>query len=223
MAYRMQPRGPVFPKIAAAIGVITFVSGSVLVYFVPTLSQPEKKPSTAPTPTGYFLPSVSSPQLMPRQPLRFTKPSKSSEPTSSPSKKPTPKPKPTTSAPVTATPGPVSPPRPSRTSVPAPPTSAKPSAKPTPVPTARPTSSTPPPVSTTPTVRPSTPQPGSTTWSTDPEAVAAAQRMAAKGAVGDPVCSLASFGEPDYTQIPGGLKSVGVGSSGGYWCLIFKR
>jgi hypothetical protein len=207
MAYRMQPRGPVFPKIAAAIGVITFVSGSVLVYFVPTLSQPEKKPSTAPTPTGYFLPSVSSPQLMPRQPLRFTKPSKSSEPTSSPSKKPTPKPKPTTSAPVTATPGPVSPPRPSRTSVPAPPTSAKPSAKPT-----------------TPTPRPSTtPQPNSTTWSTDPEAVAAAQRMAAKGAVGDPVCSMASFGEPDYTQIPGGLKSVGVGSSGGYWCLIFKR
>jgi hypothetical protein len=222
MAYRMQPRGPVFPKIAAAIGVITFVSGSVLVYFVPTLSQPEKKPSTAPTPTGYFLPSVSSPQLMPRQPLRFTKPSKSSAPTSSPSKKPTPKPKPTTSAPVTATPGPVSPPRPSRTSVPAPPTSAKPSAKPTPAPTVKP--STRPPVSPTPTPRPSTtPQPNSTTWSTDPEAVAAAQRMAAKGAVGDPVCSMASFGEPDYTQIPGGLKSVGVGSSGGYWCLIFKR
>lgn len=60
-----------------------------------------------------------------------------------------------------------------------------------------------------------------TTWYTSATAVAAAQRMAASAVVGDPVCTLASVGQPDPSQIPTGVSSVGIGSSGGYWCLIW--
>jgi hypothetical protein len=58
-------------------------------------------------------------------------------------------------------------------------------------------------------------------WTTTRAAVAAAQRMQAAGTVGDPVCSLASVGQPDPAMIPAGLSAVAVGESGGYWCLQF--
>jgi hypothetical protein len=69
----------------------------------------------------------------------------------------------------------------------------------------------------------SSPPTSSVTWFTSPTAVSAAQRMAAANAVGDPVCSLSAVGQPDPAQIPADVKSVGVGESGNYWCLIFVR
>ncbi|WP_432058851.1 hypothetical protein [Streptomyces sp. bgisy022] len=49
--------------------------------------------------------------------------------------------------------------------------------------------------------------------------MAAARRMAAAGVVGDPVCSVASVGPPDPALVPQGGR-IGIGSHGGYWCLI---
>ncbi|MET9736334.1 hypothetical protein ABZZ79_38660 [Streptomyces sp. NPDC006458] len=81
----------------------------------------------------------------------------------------------------------------------------------------------------TPTPSPSTPSPSapptggtgtSTTWFTSPQAVAAAQRMAAAGAVGDPACSMAAVGRPDPSLVPQ-VGRIGIGNSGAYWCLIW--
>ncbi|WP_340373929.1 hypothetical protein U5640_01225 [Streptomyces sp. SS7] len=51
-------------------------------------------------------------------------------------------------------------------------------------------------------------------------AEAAAQRMAAAQAVGDPACSLSARGDPDPRLVPPADR-IGVGTSGGYWCLIW--
>ncbi|MEU5226584.1 hypothetical protein AB0G55_28730 [Streptomyces toyocaensis] len=62
-------------------------------------------------------------------------------------------------------------------------------------------------------------KPVTTTWYTSPAAVAAARRMAAEGTVGDPACSLAAVGRPDPALVPRDER-IGIGSHGGYWCLI---
>lgn len=62
--------------------------------------------------------------------------------------------------------------------------------------------------------------PGTTTWVTSPEAVAAAKRMAAAKAVGDPVCSLSTVGQPNPNLVPQGRR-IGIGHYGEYWCLIW--
>ncbi|WP_333764208.1 hypothetical protein, partial [Streptomyces sp. IBSBF 2390] len=59
-----------------------------------------------------------------------------------------------------------------------------------------------------------------TTWFTSAAAIAAAQRMAAAGTVGDPACSMAAVGRPDPSLVPQGGR-IGIGSYGGYWCLIW--
>ncbi|MEU3661405.1 hypothetical protein AB0E77_16860 [Streptomyces sp. NPDC032940] len=58
-----------------------------------------------------------------------------------------------------------------------------------------------------------------TTWYTSPAAVAAAERMAAEGVVGDPACSMAAVGQPDPLLLPR-TGRIGIGRSGGYTCLI---
>lgn len=63
-------------------------------------------------------------------------------------------------------------------------------------------------------------EPMITTWYTSPAAVAAAERMAAVGAVGDPVCSMAAVGQPDPDLVPQGGR-IGIGTSRNYWCLIW--
>ncbi|WP_437074324.1 hypothetical protein [Streptomyces sp. enrichment culture] len=50
--------------------------------------------------------------------------------------------------------------------------------------------------------------------------MAAAQRMAAAGAVGDPECSMSAVGRPDPALVPQGIR-IGIGSHGDYWCLIW--
>ncbi|MPY30265.1 hypothetical protein FNH09_02790 [Streptomyces adustus] len=59
-----------------------------------------------------------------------------------------------------------------------------------------------------------------TTWVTSSAAMAAARRMAAAGAVGDPVCSLAAVGRPNPWLVPHGGR-IGIGHYGVYWCLIW--
>ncbi|WP_234540937.1 hypothetical protein [Streptomyces shenzhenensis] len=59
-----------------------------------------------------------------------------------------------------------------------------------------------------------------TTWFTSPEAVAAAKRMAAAKAVGDPVCSLAAVGQPNPNLVPH-VPRIGIGHYDNYWCLIW--
>ncbi|MER5858662.1 hypothetical protein ACFV2Z_27930 [Streptomyces sp. NPDC059688] len=44
--------------------------------------------------------------------------------------------------------------------------------------------------------------------------------MAAAGTVGDPACSMAAVGRPDPSLVPQGGR-IGIGSYGGYWCLIW--
>ncbi|MEU9591745.1 hypothetical protein AB0D84_18805 [Streptomyces sp. NPDC048193] len=58
-----------------------------------------------------------------------------------------------------------------------------------------------------------------TTWYASPAAVAAAQRMAAEGVVGDPACSMAAVGRPDPRLLPRAGR-IGIGQSGGYTCLV---
>ncbi|MEV5935146.1 hypothetical protein ACIQCD_17575 [Streptomyces sp. NPDC093250] len=58
-----------------------------------------------------------------------------------------------------------------------------------------------------------------TTWYTSPAAVAAAQRMAMAGKVGDPACSMAAVGRPDPALVPQDNR-IGIGRHGAYWCLI---
>lgn len=56
-------------------------------------------------------------------------------------------------------------------------------------------------------------------------AQAAAERMAARGVVGgEPACTMASVGTPDYSMIPARAKGkpIGVGTAGGYTCLIWS-
>jgi hypothetical protein len=45
--------------------------------------------------------------------------------------------------------------------------------------------------------------------------------MAAAGAVGDPACTVSSFGATDPALIPVGVSSIGVGQTGDYHCLVF--
>ncbi|MGW2824747.1 hypothetical protein ACWC24_27665 [Streptomyces sp. NPDC001443] len=44
--------------------------------------------------------------------------------------------------------------------------------------------------------------------------------MAAAGAVGDPVCSLAAVGRPNPWLVPHGGR-IEIGHYGRYWCLIW--
>ncbi|MFF5973655.1 hypothetical protein ACFY7C_19220 [Streptomyces sp. NPDC012769] len=62
-----------------------------------------------------------------------------------------------------------------------------------------------------------------TTFYRDPTAVQAAQRMAARGSAGDPACSMSYAGQFDESDVPARAqgKRVGVGTAGGYVCLIF--
>ncbi|MCT7356816.1 hypothetical protein N4P33_32440, partial [Streptomyces sp. 15-116A] len=79
---------------------------------------------------------------------------------------------------------------------------------------------TPPPVRPKPSATPPPRPVATTTWYTSPAAVAAAQRMAADGVVGDPVCSLAAVGRVDPHLVPQGRR-IGIGAYGTYWCLIW--
>lgn len=142
MAYRMRRRVPVFPKVAAAIGVVALLTGSVLVFAVPHAEDKQTDIATPKPTSGYALSATKAPE-----PTRKTEPNE----------KPTPKPKATTSPSPTSSPSAV---RPSRSDDPSPrsdrpspvkpkpkPTTAKP--KPTPTPTPKPAPTT---VKPTPTV-----------------------------------------------------------------------
>ncbi|MEV5955941.1 hypothetical protein AB0M11_19570 [Streptomyces sp. NPDC051987] len=59
-----------------------------------------------------------------------------------------------------------------------------------------------------------------TTWVTSSQAVAAAKRMAAAHAVGDPACSLSAVGQPNPGLVPH-VRRIGIGHYGDYWCLIW--
>jgi hypothetical protein len=44
--------------------------------------------------------------------------------------------------------------------------------------------------------------------------------MAAAGAVGDPACAVAAYGQPDPALVPP-VGRIGIGESDGYVCLVF--
>ena len=204
--HRLTPLGS---KLVAATSVLFVVAGSVLIFFVRPTEKLAEKPdfpivvkssiqaSSEITPHD-LLPKKVTPSV-PKKP----KPRKSVHPVSTPSSTSAPgtvSTKPTTPSPVASTP----------TSVPSP-------TKPVPQPSVKPT--TPSPRPTAPSSSP-VPQP-STVWYTDATAVSAAQRMAATGTVGDLICSLAAYGEPDPSQVPSNVSRVGVGEYNNYWCLIW--
>lgn len=215
MASRMQRLVPVFPKLAAAFGALVFTAGSVLVFVIPNPKpKVDEKPETEST-ASYSIfpkPELWTPDFTPFTPK--ASPSESKKPKAKASPSPSDSPRDVQpSRDDSPTPGKSDPVKPTTTTKPK--ATATPTSKPTPTPKPTPT--------VTPKPTPPTPQPSATTWYTDATAVAAAQRMAASGTVGDPVCSMASVGEPDYKLLPTGLTSVGVGNSGNYWCFIFKQ
>lgn len=218
MRFHTQALTPLGIRIVVGLGAIIVTAGSVLVFMIPQPGATKPKsvkpsvsqtqPMVTPTPTQkpdpvvphqILPPKVTHTSAAPSKPKAAPRPSPSHSAVHvQPSRSSTPSPRPVTSSPTpTPTPVKTTPPPPSPT--------------PTPTVSKPPTSSPPPPPTT------------SVRWYTDPAAVAAAQRMDQANVVGDPVCSLASQGQPNPSLIPQDVKAVGTGRSGEYWCLIFKR
>lgn len=207
--------------VAGSIAVYTFVThphrhtepkAQTVISAEATIGLPDRKTGHVPTPqkdkpspspTAPVKPKKSPAPSAPAHAAGYSIPSNTT-PAASPKPKPSKKPQPTSH--VSATPPSHASPKP----IPKPPSPKPPPPKPKPTPTPTPSTSS------------SLPTP-SVTWFTSSTAVSAAQRMAAANAVGDPVCSLSAVGQPDPAQIPADVKSVGVGESGNYWCLIFTR